>query len=706
MANEGNELVKVIGQGHGECILGYLRKSWESDQFSNVTIICRDQLSKESSESNLLANKFVLAAASRKLARVLDETEDDVVMIVPDYDRSNNKLNLENIHSGQIYLETLSEEFDKLLREWDINFPEIFSVKSCQINKTVSKSVEASNLKEKLTEGDVNPTVSNSKGSIKVCELDSDSAQTGSNIKIKSDSGSTDNNLKKRKSTKISPENDINNSTAGEPKTENPARNGKKNVAERDDYSVEANKEMDDKFNKDDLSASLDLLKEEQRMNQEMAENICNLTDAVRRYKVYARHLLGVETPDSNLEKNDVKIACETCGKMINKNYMVEHVKTIHNTERPYLCDQCGRTFPLQTRLRVHQRIQHGELSCHKCSVCAKSFKRAAYLQKHMTLHQGVKPYACKYCDRKFRLPAVLSKHIRTHTGERPYECETCQKRFGSRSTYVNHTLTHNKKRPSGKGLNVDPVTQLLKCDVCQLNFHREYAYILHKAGHTGQTPALPCAHCDSFFPSLKLLRQHTNDAHADALYSCHQCDKKFANKTTLSTHALIHKQEDRLACDQCVKTFATKSKLLNHMKVMHSEERPFPCQSCDKTFKTKEMLHKHKRTHTDERPYVCPECPKAFRQSTHLACHLLLHTGEKPFTCQYCEKSFTHKNNLNSHIKIHTGERNQCKICDRIFPSLVKLRRHESTHQPLQDIPTKTSNPDPELPPEVKKSP
>ena len=73
---------------------------------------------------------------------------------------------------------------------------------------------------------------------------------------------------------------------------------------------------------------------------------------------------------------------------------------------------------------QVHQRFQHSELTFHVCTICEKSFKKAAYLQRHMTLHEGLKPYACKYCDSKFRLPNVLSKHIRTHTGERPYECE------------------------------------------------------------------------------------------------------------------------------------------------------------------------------------------------------------------------------------------------------------------------------------------
>jgi len=71
-----------------------------------------------------------------------------------------------------------------------------------------------------------------------------------------------------------------------------------------------------------------------------------------------------------------------------------------------------------------------------------------------------------------------------------------------------------------------------------------------------------------------------------------------------------------------------------------------------------------------------------------------------------FTEKSFTHKNNLNSHIKIHTGERNQCKICDRIFPSIVKLRRHESTHQPQQDTAPKMTDPDLELPVQTQNNP
>jgi len=68
------------------------------------------------------------------------------------------------------------------------------------------------------------------------------------------------------------------------------------------------------------------------------------------------------------------------------------------------------------------------EIQSFECSVCNKVFKKASYLQRHITLHSGQKPYSCPYCDKSFRLPNVLVKHKRTHTGERPYECEVTLK--------------------------------------------------------------------------------------------------------------------------------------------------------------------------------------------------------------------------------------------------------------------------------------
>lgn len=77
--------------------------------------------------------------------------------------------------------------------------------------------------------------------------------------------------------------------------------------------------------------------------------------------------------------------------------------------------------------MQKHVKFAHpdeSEIQSFACTVCNKVFKKTSYLQRHMTLHSGQRPYSCPYCDKSFRLPNVLMKHKRTHTGERPYECE------------------------------------------------------------------------------------------------------------------------------------------------------------------------------------------------------------------------------------------------------------------------------------------
>ncbi|KAK4009927.1 hypothetical protein OUZ56_019070 [Daphnia magna] len=460
-------------------------------------------------------------------------------------------------------------------------------------------------------------------------------------------------------------------------------------------YTSEVAEAVDTEEDLKDLTLATKLLGEEKANHQKLTGVMLDLSKMVKRHKIYAKHFLGPVSIDSKSAGYIAsRIPCVTCGKIVFRDYMSTHVK-IHTTERPFLCDQCGQTFALPERLRNHLKNMHpdeSQLRLHICSECGKSFKKAEYLKRHLTFHNGLKPYSCPYCDKSFRLPNVLLKHKRTHTGEKPYECETCHRRFSARTSYVVHLQTHRKKsrvlETTETESFVDPETQLLKCDVCNTTFHREYAFLVHKAAHKGEVPKLPCRHCSETFGSYKLLREHTRDHHADALYQCEQCPSMFANKTALHSHLQIHLQGKQFSCDRCGKEFQTKVQLQTHNRSVHSDLRPFSCRFCDKTFKSKLTLRQHERIHTGERPYQCPHCSKAFRQDVHLVNHIRLHTGEKPFVCTYCNKAFAHKNNLSIHVKIHTGAKNMCSVCGQVFRSIVKLRLHEGIHTPLS-VPT-----------------
>lgn len=43
-----------------------------------------------------------------------------------------------------------------------------------------------------------------------------------------------------------------------------------------------------------------------------------------------------------------------------------------------------------------------------------------------MLYHSSEKPYVCNECGRAFKELSTLQNHARIHSGERPFGCETC----------------------------------------------------------------------------------------------------------------------------------------------------------------------------------------------------------------------------------------------------------------------------------------
>ena len=138
------------------------------------------------------------------------------------------------------------------------------------------------------------------------------------------------------------------------------------------------------------------------------------------------------------------------------------------------------------------------------------------------------------------------------------------------------------------------------------------------------------------------------------------------------------------LLCHSCGKSFTNSGKLKKHMyNVHHSATLLFQCTLCEKRFSSKEFLNRHKSLNHESRINQCKICLKVFKTLIEFKQHERSHkVTQKEFECQVCGKTNEKKFNHERHLLLHNNTKKfQCDICTLEFTLKQHLERHKMSH-------------------------
>ena len=137
---------------------------------------------------------------------------------------------------------------------------------------------------------------------------------------------------------------------------------------------------------------------------------------------------------DDNMEKRPFK--CRSCGKsFVFKQHLDVH-KRLHKRKNTFKCTKMSNK---QKSLLENQLCVNGTERPFKCQECGKTFAKKNSLFRHERLHRGEKPFKCDNCNYAFSMKHHLIRHMRLHTNERPFKCLKCEKTFIRKDYLKNH---------------------------------------------------------------------------------------------------------------------------------------------------------------------------------------------------------------------------------------------------------------------------
>ncbi|XP_078036291.1 histone H4 transcription factor [Augochlora pura] len=187
---------------------------------------------------------------------------------------------------------------------------------------------------------------------------------------------------------------------------------------------------------------------------------------------------------------------------------------------------------------------------------------------------------------------------------------------------------------------------------------------------------------CGSFYPSLHKLRDHMRRHTKEKMVACPDCGATFASNTKFLIHCKrqIPIDVQGLKCSHCNKFYPTEGVLRDHMR-LHVFN--YKCSLCDMSCESPASLAKHVRyRHVSTRNFPCQLCTHAAKSQQDLDSHMSVHTNGPNFSCHFegclytCKGAYT----LDRHIeRVHGAQIRWycCHECPIKYRKSYRLTKH-----------------------------
>lgn len=118
----------------------------------------------------------------------------------------------------------------------------------------------------------------------------------------------------------------------------------------------------------------------------------------------------------------------------------------IGTTRQCFLCKFCSLVFKDKQTYKEHTMSVHSLEYLAFCDDCAKGFKSVHGYKTHCKMYHSTIEHnfpKCKYCGKQFPCESRLVIHERCHTGERPFLCKACGKSYKQKRDLLDHNCKY-----------------------------------------------------------------------------------------------------------------------------------------------------------------------------------------------------------------------------------------------------------------------